>query len=407
MREVARRILVVLRRQASSVGDGADHRSYQILSDLDNCALNAEKIVITGADVQRTERATATEGGWKGYWSELRRREELLFHTVQVGASPDRLFLDLFRSYSRMHPYFALDDGAFVSILKEHAPLDLCVVDDVRFSEIIRINADHKIPTWIVPHNLETFDSHAFIKDRTQQTLRFLVRLQQELEALAACAERLMISRAEAWVMNGLEMPAHFYPYVPVSEIRDAMVEIRDARQKGHPRPGNFIMIGTVNHSTTEHGLDWFLRNWAERGLDDRFRVVVVGKGTERYRERYAGVPGLEFRGWIGQANLVEHLSLARAALAPQLMGFGALTRITEFACAGVPLLVSEHAAQSVDLPPGIIAIANSWDAWLEAMRQVEGETTDVSPDWSAYKAWEGRQPNPLKTLLSSDGNRL
>ena len=88
---------------------------------------------------------------------------------------------------------------------------------------------------------------------------------------------------------------------------------------------------------TTAKGVGWFLHNIKQTGLPTGCRIIVGGRGTERYSELFKDIPGLEFRGWISNEELTDLLSRVKAFLAPQLSGFGALTKISELTCAGSP----------------------------------------------------------------------
>jgi hypothetical protein len=84
--------------------------------------------------------------------------------------------------------------------------------------------------------------------------------------------------------------------------------------------------------------------------------------------------------------------------LAPQRRGFGALTRMAEMACAGVPVLVSQHAAYALDLPPGVVAVEDEWNAWWAALeRMAAGEAVTAAGD---YAEWDARQPRTLEALI-------
>jgi hypothetical protein len=269
------------------------------------------------------------------------------------------------------------------------------------FSEITRINTQRGIPTWACPQNLEIFDKYALAEARAKNIIPFSTGFLQELNVLSSCEERLLISRTEAWFLEGLEIPVHYYPYVPVGDVRNTLLKIRQKRGKQSVDPRLFVMVGSSVHTSTGQSFDWFLRNASQNSLPENCRVVVAGKGTEIYREKYNHIKGLQFRGWLEPDELVELLCRAKAVLAPQLTGFGGLTRIPELACAGVPLIVSEHAAQSTNSPPDVIALPNQWTLWQKAIHDLSKESHAVLPDWLAYLEWEQQQPNPLKTLIS------
>jgi hypothetical protein len=80
-------------------------------------------------------------------------------------------------------------------------------------------------------------------------------------------------------------------------------------------------------------------------------------------------------------------------------VGFGALTRITELACAGVPSLVFPHASQALDPPPGARVLEDAaWGTLIGGMCQAMDSPATIEPE--AYFDWESRQSRPLGLAL-------
>ena len=65
-----------------------------------------------------------------------------------------------------------------------------------------------------------------------------------------------------------------------------------------------------------------------EGGLPAGVRVVAVGGDTDKLLPSGTSVRGLELRGWLEQVELDALLARAAAAVIPQRLGFGALTRL-------------------------------------------------------------------------------
>jgi hypothetical protein len=86
--------------------------------------------------------------------------------------------------------------------------------------------------------------------------------------------------------------------------------------------------------------------------------------------------------------------------LVPRQEGFGALTRMPELSCAGVPVLASASVTFAQDPPPGTTIVDDSWDAWRAAMESAvhEGGTTAAAD----YEAWAASQPRPLAGVLKA-----
>jgi hypothetical protein len=131
----------------------------------------------------------------------------------------------------------------------------------------------------------------------------------------------------------------------------------------------------------------------------------MVGSHVDELVPRNHGVPRLEVRGKVSDRELTELLTQVGTALVPQRMGFGALTRIPELACAGVPSLVFPHAAAALDLPPGVRVLDDErWCTLADGMRAAtEARSMTIEPE--AYSAWELRQSRPLGTTLRNLGS--
>jgi glycosyltransferase involved in cell wall biosynthesis len=227
----------------------------------------------------------------------------------------------------------------------------LCVLEHTSFADVIALNRQRGIPTVCCPHNLESFDLMAF--DRRRSLKAAAVDFANEIRVLEQGDARLFISQVETALVSGLGLGARYYPYLPVAEIRAQHLKIRAERCRVEATPGLFVMLGSAEHATTREAFTWFIEQAQTRGLPQGARVVVGGSATDTLLPKNAQVPGIELRGWLEQAELDELLRRAQAALIPQRRGFGALTRLPEFACAGIPVIVSRHPTAALDLPPG------------------------------------------------------
>ena len=81
----------------------------------------------------------------------------------------------------------------------------------------------------------------------------------------------------------------------------------------------------------------------------------------------------------------------------PQRVGFGALTRLSELSCAGIPCIVSRHPTYAVDLPPGVEVVTDEWDTWYQAMERLVKDDRRVI---TGYRIWEGAQPRVLDIVI-------
>jgi glycosyltransferase involved in cell wall biosynthesis len=160
-------------------------------------------------------------------------------------------------------------------------------------------------------------------------------------------------------------------------------------------------MLGSTGHLTTRDSFAWFVANARSHRLP-QVRIVVGGGKTDDLLPRGTTVEGLELRGWLEQGVLDDLLARAQAVLLPQLLGFGSPTRIAEMACAGVPVLVSRQATFSLDLPPGVDIVEDSWDAWSGKIVEVSGRSGLAASTYEEYLAWERAQPRTLEMIVQS-----
>jgi hypothetical protein len=267
------------------------------------------------------------------------------------------------------------------------------------FDQLRAINEELGIPSVIASQNVESLDVGRLQLDSAFGAHRAMIDFANELRSLSRYSERFAISKVEAAVLTGVGLSCRFYPYVPRGAVRAQLAHLAWRRQQQPPDRNLFLLVGTASHAPTRRSLDWFMRNAAEHGLPRGARVVVVGNRVQELVPKGLKMSGLEVRGRVPDSELSELLACAGAALVPQRMGFGALTRISELACAGVPVLVFPHAAFAIDVPPGVQVLDDdSWTALAESVRM--RMECDQAPRPDAYAEWEEQQTQPIGPTL-------
>jgi hypothetical protein len=276
----------------------------------------------------------------------------------------------------------------------------VCVIEHAAFTQLLDTNLEYNIPTIACIANIESFDRTSPLSSHSRRK-GYLAALDfaDEFRALALCDERLFLSKVEAGLIGGLGLSANYYPYLPVGAIRRGLEKVRMVRSKEGVGSGLFLMLGSGQHSTTWESLSWFVQNARRHGLPSGVRVVVGGLLTDTLLGSGPPPPGLELRGWLDQDELDRLLSCVQAVLIPQSMGFGALTRLPEFACAGIPVAVSRHPTYAIDPPPGLTVVDDHWDAWYGTVQQMANQTIHVEE--REYSAWEEKQANSLRPVVS------
>jgi hypothetical protein len=389
-------------RAATTEGDGGNHRTYQILRDL-QAEFGCDRVM----HVALEEWAAQSESWESSCQRAIPRLQNL----------PRRLR----QRVSRMteNPYNLLTrDGwsrkaafgtrgvlprefceQYVDRVQRHG-VRIGVVDHPLFDQIRWLNARAGVPTIITSHNLESLDVGRLRFASRAATQRTGVDFGNELWTLSQFDGRLAISRVEAALLNGVGLDCEFYPYLPTGEVGARLRTIACERRRHTPQPDLFLVMGTAFHAPTRRSMEWFIRQALRNGLPARARVVMVGSHVDELAPRNHGVPGLDVRGKVSDGELTQLLTHVGTALVPQRMGFGALTRIPELACAGVPSLVFPHAAAALDLPPGARVLGDDrWCTLVEGMRAAM-EAPSPTSELEAYCAWESCQARPLGAAL-------
>jgi len=388
-------------RAATPDGDGGNHRTYQILHDV-QAEFGCDGVVHVAFEDWATRRES-----WQSYrrgpvagMQVLPRR--LRQRVLRITENPYNL---LSREGWSQRARFGTRGVLPREFCEQYVDrvlrrgVSIGLVDHALFDQIRQLNARAGVATLVATHNLESLDAGGVRFASRVATQRNGIDFGNELWSLSRFAERLAISKIETAVLNGVGLSCQFYPYVAIGEVQAQLVRIAVERGKRRPDPRLFAVIGTAFHAPTRRSLEWFIEHVARHGLPGNTRAVLVGSHVDQLVPRGCHLLGLEVRGRVSDAELADLLARAGTALVPQRMGFGALTRIAELSCAGVPSLVFPHAGRAIDLPPGAQVLKD--DAWCTL---VDGicQATDAQPtiEPEDYRAWEERQARPLGPAL-------
>jgi len=415
--------IFVTQFEPRSTGHGGNHRAYQIAHDLGQLLGAGNVTVVSWPGWQRSleqGRGLSDHSAHRPAWWPMARRIGrgfiLPWLALRAYRECRRLLRQTLRKLRERLPFLWADhpidvlaqtgrgmgryrEPGFAKYYERSINgLDgqaICIIEHADFVDLIPVNRRHGIQTVACVQNLESFDTAAPL-DLAQRRRTYLtgVEFAHEFRALARCDARLAISKVEAGVLGGLGLPCDYYPYRPVGQIREDLTTIRDARESKEPIPGLFLMLGTGAHRTTWASFSWFVQNASRCGLPENVRVVIAGLRTDQLLPSGTAVPGLELKGWVEQDELDELLARVQAVLVPQMTGFGALTRLSELSCAGIPVIVSRHPTYALDLPPGITVVNDTWHAWRSQLGRAPQRA--VSCEWREYQAWEAKQPSAL-----------
>lgn len=388
------------------MGNGGDHRSYQIVWDIEQ-AVGRDHVTTISLQSWTEERLAGipySEGMRPSLTKRLKNR------ATRYAQNPFKVFAPTsFSTHGTLPNGFA--EYYEVLLTRSDRPL-VAVLENANLGELVDVNDRHDVPTIICPQSIESLDhsypafarslctpqsTQARISDRMRRHA-IVTDFANEAKVMAHCAKRLCLSKVEAGLFGGIGLPSEYYPYLPVGAVRARMETIRQQRPVSRISSKLFLLLGSAEHSPTRESLRWFLRNAQTHGLPEGFQVVVGGSETRSLLPEWTSVPGLELRGWLPQEDLDDLLTHVRAVLIPQLVGLGALTRLSELACAGIPVIAHKHTTYALDPPPGMHVVEAEWDAWAIKMQELSEHCEDVNGQ--EYLAWERQQPTPLSSAI-------
>lgn len=379
------------------IGDGGNHRAYQIWHDLE-LAVGAGNIIPFRGRPHRWGPVPGSPLPSQRLIAKARRRlNRIRRRILEYLENPFKILADTIYSTSTcLTPDSLIRYETLVSQIHEPA---VGVIEHSGFSDLIAINTRYGIPTIGCIQNLESLDMPVIKPERRWELYTIAVDFANEFRTFAQCAERLFISKVEVGLIGGLGLPSLYYPYLPVAAIRERLETLRQRRTQATIESGLFLMIGTAAHLTTRQSFTWFAKQAATQGLPKGVRVVVGGADTQHLLAPGEAPAGLELRGWLEQDELDELLTCAQAVLVPQQLGLGAITRLPEFALAGIPALVSNHPTYALDLPPGNLVVGDRWVDWCAALQEMSARSA-IYISAEQYTAWEAQQPKVLSEVV-------
>ncbi len=410
IRNVMKKAIYLSRSGADPYGPGGNHRSYQNIFELGEHFGHDAVLHLDYGIWRRSDRPfplrLISHGTYK-VAALLPGRIGRLFanfgrNPKAFVRNPGKLFLDTGYTPPDYSEY------AFVryyrKLLQQNPSITLCVVDDVGFDGIIKHNRKIGLKTVLCSHNLECFDYFVCAYSHPGGIRVIAAAFARELKTLAQCDKRLLPSKVETGLINGLGLPAAFYPYMPVGIVYERLRQIRSDRTADTIQKGVFLLMGSAGHYSTRESFLWFVDNARRNGLPANARITVVGGSTDTLLQDNEAIPGLDVKGWVEQDELNKLMRSVGAVLIPQRYGLGTLTRLSELSCAGIPFIMSRHPTYALNLPPGATVVDDVWQQWFDAIEHAAGQV--ILPGDILYDPWEKQQPRALTTYLSRSGEK-
>lgn len=389
------KIIHIQRYKPDPNGFGGSHRIYQNYQDLVAYAGRSEVDVV---EFNRPSISALSRS--EKYRALIKERIDCLSEGFKVKFDPEELARSLVLGQIRSsNPFGTFPLEVYKQHINVHGKPKACLLDFPSLIEIAKYNNSQGIVNIYCPQNLESFHTLANKTGDLRAAYKSALRWIVELEMLSICQERLMISPLEVEFVKGLGLPAVEYPYLPVGEVRSALMDVRSERKKEKIEPGLLIMIGTVKQSSTGAGIRWFLDNVKSKGLLKGMRVVVGGAGGEQLIAEYGVIENVELQGWLSKDELEALMIKSSAVIVPQFSGSGTPTRVSEMACAGIPVLTTSHVTAAMKVPPGVTVPSDDWFDWVSALQTIT--QNPLSNTLEEYEAWEKGLENPFRSILA------
>ncbi len=359
----------------SAVGHGGYHRTYQILYDLEQL-VGKDNVHFIGA-VSRNVGENSSGAGASPYATSLAKmsnatvsRFAKFFFSSEAYIQAANFCKAVFGIKSSFDRHIMREYKAYLSQTladPENANEIVCVIEHPRLVYLEVISRPFNVPIVFCPQNIESLESQYFVGGWSRRTTASF-EFRKEIDAWRRCASNLMISKSETSLVRGLGLTSDYYPYFPVGEIRDRAVGLRKKRLESDIVAGLFLVIGSGGHKTTKASLEWMLGQIEEFGLPAGIRLVIVGSQTDKLLPSDTVLDNVETLGWVEQPILDRLTETVCGVLVCQNSGFGSVTRIVEFACANLPVIVSEHASYAIDIPPEVYPVKHNWEDWCDVM---------------------------------------
>lgn len=336
----------------------------------------------------------------KTYINELLDRIKFLVSYIRFKGLPFSVY-EHYLNISSHGLFDAVPLERYQKLVSDHEKPSLCIVDHPNQSKIILFNKSLSIPTIYCSQNIESLEHESISFINKNKRANLFPRLLNEISILEKCDFCLCISKVESGLLGGLGFPNSFYPYLPVGKIKDRLELIRRKRDRNkNIQTNHFLIIGSADHHTTYESLQWFLDLVFNHIINVDIKLTIVGSNTDQLIANKKLPSFIDIRGWLPQDQLDELMCNVNAVLIPQRIGFGALTRLPELSCAGIPAIVSRHATNAMNTLPGIIPVDDTWEDWENAIEELS--KYPINPNNIDYPTWEKEQPKPLETLIKN-----
>lgn len=193
------------------------------------------------------------------------------------------------------------------------------------------------------PHNIESLVTNQYsLLTGRHADYEFL----SEVNALKNCDNVCAISRFDNHLLLLFGVKSIFFPYYPPQKSVEYLEGIKKRRRSGAINDNKkFFVLGTVHNPPTLAGMLMLIDAIREMKMD-HVGFVIAGYGTEQLRTEKLP-QNMQLKGTLDQNELENQMIACDALLIYQAPTTGALTRISEFLVADIPVFVNVESSHS------------------------------------------------------------
>lgn len=201
----------------------------------------------------------------------------------------------------------------------------------------------HKKEIIAFPHNIESL----VLNQKSALTNKLSpYGFDKDIEILKKCQLVKAISRFDTQLLNLFGINTEFFAYNPPQKVVDYLLKIKVKRsEKAQTQKKKVLILGTAHNPPTRIGMEKLIEilNTVD---NDNLLVTIAGFGTDTLKPKIKK-DFIEIKGQLSQTDLETEMIHCDALLVNQPPTTGALTRVTEFLLADIPVILNVESAHS------------------------------------------------------------
>jgi hypothetical protein len=294
--------------------------------------------------------------------------------------------------------YLAADYWRYQWHFAHHPETRVFLLEEVTDYARLRAAREAGVGIICLPHNLETWQQPPARDFYSGESLPIALHREAVFAGLSDVV--FCISREEQWFLANHGAVTDHLPYFPSGDDLRRLDQIRNQRLANPPTTHELLVVASGHNARNREGLRRLAGLLRDLPTDNGLALHLGGQQLEDLRPHF-DLPGCTFHGEMSAATLDALMVRCRAAIVYQPAGVGALTRIPELLCAGLPVLADPHAARSAYHLSGLHLFHNARELLTLAQAPLA-----VPPRPSPDLAAEQRLVAWIRTLAESGPKR-